>query len=81
MNVVCINDAKLPPGANVIKDQEYEVARKYINSYDQVVYIIEGVTNQGKTKFGLPWEGYSAVRFATAETLKKEINEEEFALI
>lgn len=80
MQVVCINDTKLPPGANVTKDQEYEVATKYTNSYDQIVYIIEGVTNEGRTRFGLPWEGYAAARFAVVETIEEEMQEEESAL-
>ena len=63
MKVICINDKMLPIGANVKKDNEYEVIGEYINSYDEVVYIIGGVINKGRTKYGLPWEGYKATRF------------------
>ena len=44
--VVCINDTNLPKGAEVVKGDEYTVLDKFINSYDQVVYIIEGVSNE-----------------------------------
>lgn len=69
--VVCINDTNLPNGAEVVKGDEYTVLDKFINSYDQVVYIIEGVSNEGRTRFGLPWRGYAATRFKVIEGFEK----------
>lgn len=79
MKVVCINDAKLPNGANVTKGQEYEVIEKFINFADQVVYIISGVVNEGRTQFDMPWRGYNAERFATLDTVSDEVNEVNYA--
>tara|TARA_R110000824_G_scaffold219922_1_gene406918 strand:- start:1438 stop:1695 length:258 start_codon:yes stop_codon:yes gene_type:complete len=77
MRVICINDKNLPLGANVVKDKEYSVLEKFINSYDQIVYIISGVTNKGTTRFGLPWEGYAGIRFALAKPDEKKEKEEQ----
>ena len=76
MKVICINDRMLPIGANVEKNKEYEVIGEYINSYDEVVYIIGGVVNKGRTKYGLPWEGYKAVRFTKQGNEVEELVEE-----
>lgn len=76
MKVICINDKMLPIGANVEKNKEYEVIDEYINSYDEVVYIIGGVVNKGRTKYGLPWEGYKAVRFTKQTNEVEELVEE-----
>ncbi len=62
--VVCINDSRLPEGANVVKGREYTVIEEFVNNYDQRVYIIEGIVNEGTTKMGLRWIGYDANRFA-----------------
>ncbi len=51
--VVCINDSRLPEGAQVIKGREYTVIDEFINNYDQRVFIIEGIANEGTTKMGL----------------------------
>jgi hypothetical protein len=51
--VVCINDKKLPAGAVVVKGREYTVIEEFLNNYDQRVYIIEGIVNQGTTKMGI----------------------------
>ena len=80
MKVTCINDAKLPNGANVIKGQEYEVVEKFVNFADQVVYIIAGVTNEGTTRFDMPWHGYDATRFAKTETIEEKAIEHNYAL-
>lgn len=73
--VVCINDSRLPEGAQVIKGREYTVVDEFVNNYDQRVYIIEGIANEGTTKMGLRWIGYDATRFAEPETLMKEVKE------
>jgi hypothetical protein len=79
--VVCINDNKLPEGANVVKGREYNVLDEFINNYDQRVFIIEGVSNEGTTKMGLRWIGYDASRFADLDTLVEEIYEYAYAEI
>jgi hypothetical protein len=76
MTVVCIDDKKLPPGADIVEGKEYEVTEKFINSYDQIVYILNGVENKGRTRFGLPWIGYSSTRFTTLNA--KEVAEKEY---
>jgi hypothetical protein len=48
--VICINDKNLPGGAVVVKGREYTVIEEFLNNYDQRVYIIEGIVNQGTTK-------------------------------
>jgi hypothetical protein len=77
--VVCINDSRLPEGAQVIKGREYTVVDEFVNNYDQRVYIIEGIANEGTTKMGLRWIGYDATRFAEPETLMKEVYEHAYA--
>ena len=77
--VVCINDSRLPEGAQVIKGREYTVADEFVNNYDQRVFIIEGIANEGTTKMGLRWIGYDASRFAEPETLIQEIHEHAYA--
>jgi hypothetical protein len=77
--VVCINDSRLPEGAQVIKGREYTVVDEFVNNYDQRVYIIEGIANEGTTKMGLRWIGYDATRFAEPETLMKEVYEHSYA--
>ena len=63
MKVICIDDTKQPIGGQVIKDREYEVEKQFINNFDQKVYLIVGITNEGRTAMGLPWIGYNANRF------------------
>ena len=63
MEVLCINDDKLPPGAELKEGKTYSVISEFSNNFEQKVYIIKGVTNEGRTKFGLPWIGYRADRF------------------
>ena len=77
--VVCINDSRLPEGAQVIKGREYNVVDEFVNNYDQRVYIIEGIANEGTTKMGLRWIGYDANRFAEPESLMTEIHEYAYA--
>jgi hypothetical protein len=77
--VVCINDKNLPEGAAVVKGREYIVIEEFVNHYDQRVYIIEGIVNEGTTKIGLRWIGYDANRFAEPETLMEEIHEYAYA--
>jgi hypothetical protein len=70
--VICINDKNMPEGAVVVKGREYVVIEEFVNNYDQRVYIIEGIVNEGTTKMGLRWIGYDAARFAEPETLMEE---------
>jgi hypothetical protein len=63
MEVLCINDDKLPLGAELKEGKTYSVISEFSNNFEQKVYIIKGVTNEGRTKFGLPWIGYRADRF------------------
>jgi hypothetical protein len=77
--VVCINDRKLPEGAEVVNGKEYEVVEEFLNNYDQRVFIIAGIKNEGTTKMGLRWVGYDASRFAEPETLMEEIHEHAYA--
>ena len=69
--VVCINDKKLPLGAEIIKNKEYSVESEFI---------IEGIVNEGRTKMGLPWKGYNANRFADIEALVEESFEYSYEL-
>ena len=80
MRVVCINDTKLPNGANITEGQEYEVTEKFVNFADQVVYIIAGVVNEGRTQFDMPWHGYNAERFTTLDNVADEVKEVNYAM-
>ena len=73
--VVCINDKQLPAGAEVIEGEIYVVREAFVNSFDQRAYMLVGVRNLGRTKYGLPWQGYNADRFETVEGVK-EVHEE-----
>jgi len=77
--VVCINDSRLSEGAQVVKGREYNVVDEFVNNYDQRVYIIEGIANEGTTKMGLRWIGYDANRFAEPESLMTEVKEYAYA--
>jgi len=77
--VVCINDKNMPEGAVVVKGREYNVVEEFVNNYDQRVYIIEGIVNEGTTKMGLRWIGYDAARFAEPETLMETSYEHAYA--
>ena len=77
--VICINDKNMPEGAAVVKGREYVVIEEFINNYDQRVYIIEGIINEGTTKMGLRWIGYDASRFAEPQTLMTEVKEQAYA--
>jgi hypothetical protein len=63
MEVLCIDSDKLPPGGEVEEGKTYTVETEFINNFEQRVYIIKGVANEGRTRFGLPWIGYRADRF------------------
>ena len=77
--VVCINDRKLPEGAEVVNGREYKVVEEFINNYEQRVFIIEGIKNEGTTKMGLRWIGYDASRFANLEAIAIESYEHVYA--
>jgi hypothetical protein len=77
--VVCINDRKLPEGAEVVNGREYEVVEEFINNYEQRVFIIAGIKNEGTTKMGLRWVGYDASRFADLESISTESYEHAYA--
>ncbi len=66
--VICINDSNLPLGANVVRNEHYEVESEHINTLvEQKAYIIKGLCNEGRTKLGMLWYGYNANRFATLD--------------
>ena len=77
MIVKCIDDTKQPIGGQVIKGKEYQVQKHFINNFDQKVYIIVGITNEGRTAMGLPWKGYNANRFTDIDT--QDNREEQYA--
>ena len=70
--LTCINDKKLPEGANVVNGREYYIIQEFINGFEQRAYIVSGVNNKGTTKNGLRWLGYCATRFADLESLSLE---------
>ena len=70
--LTCINDKKLPEGANVVNGREYYVLDEFINAFEQRTYIVSGVNNEGMTKNGLRWKGYCASRFADLDSLSLE---------
>ena len=78
--VVCINDKNLPLGAKVVEGKEYKVVKEYVNFLDQRVYIIQGISNEGRTKLDLEWTGYDAKRFSDVENVSIEEKEVNFAL-
>jgi len=78
--VICINDKQLPPGAEVVEGQTYTVRESYINSFDERVYVLMGVRNMGRTKYGLPWNGYKAQRFEEIEGIENKKEEVSYAL-
>lgn len=77
MIVKCIDDTKQPIGGQVIKGKEYQVQKHFINNFDQKVYIIVGITNEGRTAMGLPWKGYNANRFTDIDT--QDSKQEQYA--
>ena len=78
--VVCINDKQLPIGAEVVEGQTYTVRESFINGFDQRVYLLVGVRNKGRTKYGLPWYGYRSDRFDIIDGVKEEQKEVSYAL-
>lgn len=81
MRVLCIDAEKLPPGANVKEGEVYTVLSKFVNNFDQVVYFIQGVQNEGRTQFGLPWIGYRADRFVPLDGVAEEAKEKKYETI
>jgi hypothetical protein len=79
MRVVCIDDKKLPPGAEIVKGKEYTVESEFINNFDQKVFIIAQINNEGRTKMGLPWKGYNAKRFADVVQISTSAYEHAYA--
>jgi len=78
--VICINDKKLPPGAEIREGKEYTVRESFVNSFDQRAYVLIGVRNLGRTKYGLPWQGYNAQRFEEVNGVEEGQEEMNFAL-
>ena len=78
--VTCVNDKQLPPGAEIKEGEEYTVRNSFINNFDQRAYLLMGVRNRGRTKYGLPWEGYNSQRFEDVDTITETKQEEIFAL-
>ena len=73
MNVLCIDDSKLPIGAEIKEGCTYKVVEQFINGFDQKTYYLDGVVNKGRTKFGLPWNGYRADRFISVDSDSAEL--------
>jgi hypothetical protein len=78
--VICINDKQLPLGAEVVEGQTYTVRESFINAFDQRAYMLVGIRNKGRTKFGLPWNGYNSQRFEDLDTIRNEKEEVAYAL-
>ncbi len=78
--VICINDKKLPPGAQISEGEEYSVRESFINSFDQRAYMLVGVRNLGRTRYGLPWQGYNAQRFEENNPIEENQEEVSYAL-
>jgi hypothetical protein len=74
--VICINDRNLPQGAVLQEGQEYKVENEYVNNFEQRVYILYGMINEGTTKMGLRWVGYDASRFTDPETAQQVLEEQ-----
>lgn len=51
--LMCINDKKLPEGANVVNGREYYILDEFINGFEQRAYIVSGVNNRGLQRTGL----------------------------
>ena len=71
---------KLPPGAQITEGEEYIVRESFINSFDQRAYMIIGIRNLGRTKYGLPWQGYNAQRFEEINPIEETKEEVSYAL-
>jgi len=78
--VICKDDTRLPEGAYIVFDMEYEVEKEYINALDQRVYIIKGAVNEGTTKMGMRWIGYRSDRFQEVEYAGMEYSNYNYAL-
>ncbi len=78
--VICKNDKQLPIGAEIVEGQTYVVRESFVNSFDQVAYMLVGVRNMGRTKYGLPWQGYNSERFEDIEVVKEEQKEVAYIL-
>jgi len=78
--VVCINDKQLPTGAEIKEGAEYNVRKTFINYFDQRAYMLEGIRNIGRTKYGLPWEGYNTQRFDDIEVIEEKREKVSYAL-
>jgi len=78
--VICINDKQLPPGAEVKEGKEYSVRESFINSFDQRAYMLIGIRNLGRTKYGLPWHGYNAQRFEESDPIEEHQEKVNYAL-
>jgi hypothetical protein len=76
--VVCINNKNLPSGAVLQEGQEYKVEREYLNNFDQQVYILYGIINEGTTPMGLRWIGYDSARFTDPETAQQVLEEQKY---
>ncbi len=52
---------------------------EFVNSFDQRVFIIKGIKNEGTTTMGLRWVGYDATRFADLDAISIESYEHVYA--
>ena len=78
--VICINDKQLPIGAEIKEGEEYIVRESFINSFDQRAYMLIGLRNLGRTKYGLPWQGYNAQRFEELNPIEEKEEKVSYAL-
>ena len=69
---ICTDASKQPPGGELEEGLTYMIERKFINSFDQIVYIVSGISNEGRTKHGLPWIGYRSDRVLPLEDVSVE---------
>lgn len=75
MRVLCVNDKKLPEGAEVVSGKDYVVEEAFTNNFGQRTFILEGILNRHRTSAGMLWYGYDATRFAVLD--KDPVSEEE----
>ncbi len=76
--VICIDDKNLPAGAEIVEGEVYIVRESFVNSFDQRAYMLTGIRNLGRTRFGLPWQGYRSDRFDIIEGKEEKQEQTEY---
>lgn len=77
---MCVNAANQPPGGELVEGESYEAEDQFVNNADQCAYIIKGINNTGKTKFGFSWKGYRCERFLRVDGTKETKKEVEYSM-